>query len=118
MSRNLSPSSDSPVVVAEQDAIDQYDSVAREFLREIFSLDSSRVLLTDESRISDFFPSGMSLSDEALQHSSYTELLQRWDVWVVERIRQCYGIEAVYAAMPLVTLFGAIEAARAPQVLH
>lgn len=105
-------------LTVEQDEIDGHAELAREFLRDVFSMDMDKVLLTDSSDLADFFPSGMELSDHDIAVTPYPELVKRWDCWVVERIRQRYGIEAVYATMPLLDLFKAIEAHRRSPCLH
>lgn len=44
------------VVVAEQDDVTRHRCIAKEFLASVLGLDADKVLLTDESQLSDFFP--------------------------------------------------------------
>lgn len=105
-------------ITVEQEQIDAYEETAREFLRGVFDLDYGKVMLTDGSSLSDFFPSGLSLTNEEIQNTAYSELVARWDRWVVERVRQRYGLEGVYVTMPLIALFEAIQQPKDSEVLH
>jgi len=106
------------VVVAEQDDVTRHRCIAKEFLASVLGLDADKVLLTDESQLSDFFPSGLGLTKQELEALSYQELLQRWDRWVVERVRQQFAVQDVYATMPLTALFEVIEDSRKPPAVH
>ena len=97
------------MVLASQDAIDSYESIAREFLQEILEVELSECLITDESNLSDFTRCGHPKS-ESDDDQSANEPADVWDAWVVAKICDKYLIEPFETNIRLVELFRRIEA--------
>lgn len=105
------------VVLADQDRIESYEDIAREFFRFVLDMDYGECVVTDESRLSDFSSCGLpdGLGDEA---KGLKELYAVWDAWVVPVICQRYGLEAaeVSPTILLVELFAKVEQRRRRQI--
>jgi len=97
------------ITVAPQDHVDLYEHTARRFFREVLDYSFDDCLITDESWLSDFSSCGMpdELADAT---SSLKELYAAWDVWVLNELRTCYGLEYTTTAVPLLKVFHDLEA--------
>jgi uncharacterized protein YcaQ len=100
---------DKKTTVAPQDHVELYENTARRFFREVLDTSFDDCLITDESWLSDFSSCGMpdELADTTL---SLKELYAAWDVWVLNELRTRYGLEYTTTAIPLLRVFGDIEA--------
>lgn len=105
----------SNIVVCEQDLIDTYSALADEFLQDILGMSLDRVLITDESSLSDFSFSGQP-EGTLPEHGTLSQLHDAWDAWVVPRVCERYGIEPFKTNIRLVALFEAITAHQRKQV--
>ena len=88
----------SNITFASQDGIDQFESLAREFLPAILRQDFDEVMITDESSVSDF--------------CGRLETREEFDAWerkVLQRIEDRYGVRPTDSRIHLVDLFRDIE---------
>ena len=86
---------------ASQDGVDQFESLAREFLPAILGYEFDDVMITDESSPSDF--------------CGYCETREEFDAWerkILQRIEDRYGVRPPNAGVRLVDLFRDIELQR------
>lgn len=96
--------------ICEQDVIDTLTCTATRFFDDVFGMDYSRVLTTDESDLSDFSFSGdMPTGPEV---STLREEYARWDAWVIARINSLYGITFTSTRIKLVLLLSQVESSR------
>ena len=83
---------------ADQDGIDQFEDLAREFLPTILGQDCDETIITDESSLSDFC-GGLETREE----------FDAWERKVLQRIEDRYGLRPSESAIHLVDLFRDIE---------
>jgi hypothetical protein len=88
----------SNITFAEQDGIDQFESLARDFLPAILGHDLDEVMITDESSVSDFCG--------RLETREEFDALERK---VLQRIEDRYGVRPTDSCIHLVDLFRDIE---------
>ncbi len=109
--------SDHPrIEICEQDLIDQMAPLGREFFSRVLQLDWDDCLVTDESALSDFSFSGVPegvIPSEATLREAYAA----WDAWILNNVRQHFGIELPRTNLRLLTVFDLIEKHR-KQVTH
>ena len=91
----------SRITFAAQDGVDQFESLAREFLPAILGYEYDDVMLTDESSLGDF----CGLCDTR-------EEFQAWEQKILRRVEDRYGVRATHARVRLVDLFRDIELQR------
>ena len=101
--------------LAEQERMDAYKAMAREFFRDVLDLNFDECLVTDESRLSDFFSCGLPDNLADTTHSLF-DLYAAWDAWIVPFVSERFQIVEVSPADLLVELFEKIEARRAQQM--
>ena len=95
----------SHITFAPQDGVDQFESLAREFLPAILGHDYDEVMITDESSVSDF--------------CGRLETREEFDAWerkVLQRIEDRYGVRPTASRIHLVDLFRDIELHRRASV--
>lgn len=88
----------SRITFASQDGVDQFESLAREFLPAILGYDFGDTMITDESSLSDF--------------RGLCETREDFDAWerkVLQRIEDRYGVRPPDTGIHLVDLFRDIE---------
>jgi hypothetical protein len=78
------------IVFTSTDTLDQYEFQAEEFLREMFDLEGG--MFTDLTEISDFCGRGLT-TEQMDSTDSYNALCTLWDAYIIDRIKQRYGIE-------------------------
>ena len=91
----------SRIKFASQDGVDQFESLAREFLPAILGYEFDDVMITDESSPSDF--------------CRFCETREEFDAWeqkILQRIEDRYGLRPSDARVRLVDLFRDIEVQR------
>ena len=88
----------SRITFAEQDGVDQFELLAREFLPAILGYDFDDTMITDESSPSDFC--GWCETREAFD---------AWEIKVLQRIEDRYGVRPSDTHIHLVDLFREIE---------
>ena len=88
----------SRITFASQDGVDQFESVAREFLPAILGYQYDDVMLTDESSVSDF-----------CGRCETREEYEAWERKVLRRIEDRFGVHPESAGVKLVDLFRDIE---------
>jgi hypothetical protein len=89
------------ITFAAQDGVDQFESLAREFLPAILGLDFDQTMLSDESTLGDF--------------CGLCETREEFDAWgrkVLQRIEDRYGVRPADSRVRLVDLFRDIELQR------
>lgn len=97
--------------MCEQDQIAEFDSIAADFLRNVFHLEPASCCLSDDSELDDF--AHMALPQELIQQTMpLNDGDVTWDDWVIARIRDCYGVELSTTRIYLVNLFNQIEQTR------
>lgn len=88
----------SRITFASQDGVDQFESLAREFLPAILGYDLDETMITDESTLSDF--------------CGLCETREKFDAWerkVLQQIEERYGVLPRDSGIYLVDLFRDIE---------
>ena len=88
----------SNITFAEQDGVDQFEALAREFLPTILGYHFDEVMITDESSASDF--------------CGRLETREEFDAWerkVLQRIEDRYGVRPLDSRVHLVDRFRDIE---------
>jgi hypothetical protein len=90
------------LTTSEQFQIEEFESIAAVFVRNILGLSPEDCFLSDESDLDDFCVIGSSL--ETGERS--------WDEHVIQRIHDEYGVELSTTRMNLVTLFAMIQQAQ------
>lgn len=88
----------SRITFASQDGVDQFESLAREFLPAILGYEFDDTLITDESSLSDF--AGLYETREEFD---------AWELDMLQRIEGRYGVRPADARIHLVDLFRDIE---------
>ena len=91
----------SRIQFASQDGVEQFESLAREFLPAILGYEYDDVMLTDESSLGDF-----------CGRCETREEFEAWERKVLQRIEDRYGVRATHARVRLVDLFRDIEVQR------
>ena len=82
------------VVMAASTNIDDYEDIARAFLRDVLEIDYNECFISDESSLSDFSTCGLpegSTTDEM----SYDEVRAVWRKYVVAKMEEQYGFSVV-----------------------
>ena len=105
-------------LTVEQDAIDQFGEIAREFFQQILEMDADDPLLTDLSSLSDFRFGGPTPEGLLDLNSSLKELNRVWDEWVLQRVQDYYGFAPQTTYETLVQFFARVESSRLPVTLH
>ena len=88
----------SHITFASQDGVEQFESLAREFLPAILGYEYDDVMLTDESSLSDF-----------CGRCETREEFEAWERKVLQRIEDRFGVRPGTAGVKLVDLFRDIE---------
>ena len=91
----------SRITFASQDGVEQFESLAREFLPAILGYEFDDVMITDESSPSDF--------------CGFCETREEFGAWerkILQRIEDRYGVRPLDARVRLVDLFRDIELRR------
>jgi hypothetical protein len=88
----------SRITFAEQDGVDQFEALAREFLPAILGYSFGDTMITDESSLSDF-----------CGRLETREEFEAWKRKVLQRIEDRYGVRPPDARVRLVDLFRDIE---------
>ena len=102
------------IVFTPTDTLDQYEFQAEEFLREIFNLEGG--MFTDLTEISDFC--GRGLTKEQIDSAdSYNALCSLWDGYIIEKIKNKYGIELDRTNILLTDVLEQIQSAK-PALKH
>jgi len=100
---------DKKITFAETSNIEDYETVARKFLKDILDLDYDECFISDESWLSDFSSCGLP-EDFDSDGMSLEKLYDAWDKCIVEKIKVAYGIELdISKKVGLVELFEQIR---------
>ena len=78
------------IVFPTTETLDQYEFQAEKFLREIFALEGG--MFTDLTEISDFCGRGLT-KEQIASADSYNALCTLWDGYIIEKIKNRYGIK-------------------------
>ena len=78
------------IIFTTSETLNQYEFQAEEFLREIFNLECG--IFTDLTEISDFCGKGLT-KEQIDSAESYNALCTLWDIYIVDKIKNKYGIE-------------------------
>ena len=92
---------------APQDGVAQFESLARDFLPAILGLDFSTTTITDRSELSNFAGSRDTREQFGL-----------WEMEVIQRIEERYGVRLTDTKVLLVDLFRDIELKRRASTQH
>lgn len=110
----------SKLEIEEQDVIETFGPIAKEFFFKVLEMDMSAMLLTDSSSLSDFSFSGPAefhagRSDSASLKDAYSY----WDAKVIAKVKEVFGLEIATTRLPLIELFSKLEILKATQeTLH
>ena len=91
----------SHITFASQEGVDQFESLAREFLPAILGYAYDDVMLTDESSLGDF-----------CGRCETREEYEAWERKILQRIEDRFGVRPGAARVKLVDLFRDIELQR------
>jgi hypothetical protein len=91
----------------EQFQIEEYKSIANDFVRNILGLNPEECFLSDESDLDDFSLMGSTLDTGEMS----------WDEFVIAQISDHYGVQLKTSKVNLVSLFSMIEQSQ-NQTLH
>jgi hypothetical protein len=99
------------IVLAEQNNIDTYEIIGIHFFSAIFNMDWYEILVTDESRLSDFRFCGMEDNQENLDYLTLNQQYELWDDFVTKKIMDRYNVDIndVSTKVLLVDLFELIK---------
>lgn len=78
------------IIFGSTETLYQYEFQAEEFLREIFQLEGG--MFTDFTEISDFCGRGLT-TEQIDSTDSYNSLCTLWDIYIIDKIKNKYGIE-------------------------
>lgn len=98
------------IVMGSSTDIDDYEVIARDFLKEVFHLDYDECFISDESSLSDF--AGCGVPEGAVPENC--EMQEYYDIgrkYTVDKIMETYGIE-VQPRDYLITVFEKIRVNR------
>lgn len=101
------------ITYASQDQIDDYTYIADEFLQAMFDLNPDEVMISDESRLSDF--AGCCIPEDVEDSMSLQEMYDIGRNITVEKIQATYGITVDPYAM-LIDVFEEIRVLRSKRV--
>ena len=79
------------ISLAETCNIDDYENIARPFLKDVLHINYDECFISDESRLSDF--SSCGLPDDLDIKGTLEELYDFWDEFIIKRIESMYGIK-------------------------
>ena len=91
----------SRITFASQEGVDQFETLAREFLPAILGYEYDDVMLTDESSLGDF-----------CGRCETREEYEAWEQKILQRVEDRYGVRPESAVVKLVDLFRDIERQR------
>ena len=77
-------------IFGSTEILEQYEFQAEEFLREIFQLENG--MFTDLTEISYFCGRGLT-TEQIDSTDSYNALCTLWDIYIINKIKNKYGIE-------------------------
>lgn len=106
---------DKTIIMSPTDVIDEYDDIAREFLKSVFDIDFDECLISNESMLSDF--SGCCLPEEydfpagLTRQERFNHLYGIGDAETVRVIKEKYNID-VNTTEYLITVFEKIKQSR------
>lgn len=100
---------------AEQDLIEQAAPLGREFLKRVLDMDWDDCLVTDESALSDFSLCGIP-RDQLPEGPDLKQCYAIWDAWVLQKVKDEFGVELPRTGLLLLTVFDLIEAHRRQSV--
>lgn len=97
-----------------QDAIEQFEAVAREFLPAIFGLPFDNVILTDGSALTDFEGRAPTREERLELKASATreDGFAMWETLMIRHIHDRYGVQLETVDVFLLDLFRTIELTR------
>ena len=87
------------LATCEQFQIEEYETIAADFVRNILGLNPEECWLSDESDLNDFSLIGSAFDTGELS----------WDEYIIAKVHGDYGIELATIRINLVRLFSMIE---------
>lgn len=82
---------DKPIKMGPTDRVECFETELKAFMSEVFGFAPGSYLVTDGSRLVDFFPTGLSSADID-QAQTLKEAYDAWDAWVLALIEGRYGV--------------------------
>lgn len=100
-----------PIVISEQDVIEQYTNIAIDFFSNILGMDYLECLVTDESDLSDFGLCGLDEEESKTvdEMNDYSRILKFWDETILRKINNKYPIYLEKTTIKLIKIFEAIK---------
>jgi hypothetical protein len=98
------------ITIADQDLIDQYESIGTIFFKDMFLMSYREALVTDESRLSELAP--LTVDDNDQIHWHYETMREFYDVCdsvLIPRVKEFYGIELKNTAILLTDIFAMLD---------
>lgn len=106
-------------IIIEQDTVDFYVREAQDFFTKILDTNYDEVLITDLSCLSDFngrgFGEDSAEKDEfyklinSEESSSYSDILDFWDNFIINKIKNTYGVEISSTNIKLIDIFSQLS---------
>ena len=98
---------DKRVTFASTNRMEYFEREAERFMGEMFGFEPGSYLVTDESRLSDFFPCG--LDDASVDAAESLEATyEAWDRWALEELERRYGVKPEATTILLTDLLWSI----------
>lgn len=106
-----------PQIEIDQDLIDSYQEEALDFFAKVLDMDADKVLLTDESSLSDFSFHGVPMPsiDEPLTLRQRNKL---WDDRLLAKVESIYGLKLASTTDRLIVVFEQLRQCAKPPTLQ
>jgi hypothetical protein len=79
------------IIFANTNNIEDYDTIARKFVKDMFDLNYDECFISDDSWLSDFSSCGMPDEFDST-NMTLDEVYTAWDQFIAEKIKAAYGI--------------------------
>lgn len=95
------------IVIVDDTQIFLLRPEVKRIVADLFKMDADECLLTDESSLYDFFPSGTRLQTKG---NTLNNLYGQWEIWLRKKVWDLYGVSGISTRTTLVYLASQLKA--------